>query len=157
MERLMMLYWLALFTYILMLSIVIYFDSRYFIIPDWLTLPAIGLALLYCVAGHAGTWDIVLRISLTGGLFFITGLLTSILLKKETLGGGDIKLITVVGLYKGWQEGLLIVFFSAVSALVSVLVLSALRKRKVDERIPFGVYIAICGILMETLSFFWER
>jgi leader peptidase (prepilin peptidase) / N-methyltransferase len=152
----MILYYTALSLYILLLAGVMYFDLKQFIIPNWLTLPAIALALLFCLLSRFGYLDIALRIASTGGMFLAAGFLTSFFLKKETIGGGDIKLITAVGLYKGWQEGLLIIFFSAVSALVSVLVLTALKKRKMEDRIPFGFYIALCGILYEGIEM-WYR
>jgi leader peptidase (prepilin peptidase)/N-methyltransferase len=138
--------------YLLMLAGAAYFDVRRYIIPDWITLPGIGVALFYCLVNGFGISDIVLRILSTGGLFFAVGFLTSCFLKKETIGGGDIKLMTAVGLFKGWEQGLFIILLSAFSALVSSLVLAALKKRKLEEPIPFGFFIAVCGVLVDVMS-----
>ena len=141
------------FVYILFLLGVIYFDARYFIIPNWLTFPAIGLFLICCIFQKVGIVDILLRILLSGGIFLVAGCATSFFLKKETLGGGDIKLITAVGLYLGWQVGIFIIFVSALSALVCVMVLAALKKRKLDDRIPFGFFIGLCGLIYQCVTF----
>ena len=138
------------YTFLLITALV--YDLRKMIIPNWLTYPGIILALLFCFLTGVETSDIILRMILTGGLFLGTSLLTSVILKKETMGGGDIKLITMIGLYKGWQEGLLIIFFSAVSALISVIIISVLKKGKQDDRIPFGFYIGICALFYEGLE-----
>ncbi len=135
--------------YIIFLAAVIYFDHKSFIIPNGLTFPAIALFLFFCIITKIGIWDILLRMAATGGVFIVAGLLTSLVLKKETIGGGDIKLITAIGLFKGWQDGLFIIFLSAVSALVCVLVLVVLKKRKMEDPIPFGFYIALCAVIFE--------
>jgi len=145
----MFLYGLVLFVYISFLSGVIYFDLRYYKIPDWMTLPAIVLFILYCILKNCELWDIIIRIASSGGMLLIVGFLISFLLKKDTIGGGDIKLITAVGLYKGWQEALLIIFLGSFSALISTLVLVILKKQKMDENIPFGFYVAVSGIFYE--------
>jgi Flp pilus assembly protein protease CpaA len=149
--------WVSLIAYVLLLALTLYFDAKSYIIPNWMTLPAIALFLAFCIITHVEWPEILVRVLSTGGMFFIAGLATSLLLKKETIGGGDIKLITAVGLYKGWQDGMMIIFFSAFSALACVLALSALKKRKLDERIPFGFFIAICGIFVEAVSLFGKE
>ena len=70
------------------LSGVIYFDLKYYKIPDFLTIPAIVVFLILCFLKGVDFPDIVLRIVSTGGLFMMAGLLTSYFLKKETIGGG---------------------------------------------------------------------
>lgn len=76
-----------------------------------------------------------------GGLFVISFLLAS-LLKKETLGGGDVKLFFVLALFTGLGQGLLLVIFSCIAGL-----LFALTRRKGREReFPFGPAIAAAAL-----------
>jgi leader peptidase (prepilin peptidase) / N-methyltransferase len=142
-------FWIFTVIYLAFLLGAIVFDLKTYTIPNWLTLPAIAVFFVFCLLKKAGIGDILLRVASTGGVFFLAGLATSYFLKKETIGGGDIKLITAIGLFKGWQDGLFIMFFSALSALISVLALVALKKRRMEDRIPFGFFIGLCGILYE--------
>ena len=81
-----------------------------------------------------------------GGLLLISLLLDSIL-KKDTLGGGDIKLYFVVGLYLGFAATL----FSLLLACVLGLLFAFLRKtfgKAIGEPIPFGPSIAAAAAVM---------
>ena len=81
-----------------------------------------------------------------GGLLLLSLLLDS-LLKKDTLGGGDIKLYFVVGLYLGFAATL----FSLLLACVLGLLFAFLRNRfgkAIGEPIPFGPSIAAAAAVM---------
>lgn len=80
------------------------------------------------------------------GLLLISMLLDSIM-KKETLGGGDIKLYFVVGLYLGFAATL----FSLLLACILGLLFAFLRNRfgkAIGEPIPFGPSIAAAAAVM---------
>lgn len=49
------------------------------------------------------------------------------LLGKETMGGGDLKLFALLGLYLGWQQGLLLVIASCLIGLLMAAVMGKLR------------------------------
>ena len=67
------------------------------------------------------------------------------LLGRESLGGGDIKLIAVAGLYLGAVRSLFMVMLACVLGLL----LAAARRRSEDRAIPFGPAIAgACGVLL---------
>ncbi len=83
---------------------------------------------------------------LSGGLLIAGGLLTVSLvmdkvLKKESLGGGDVKLVFMVCLYLGVLKGLLMLFVSCLSGLVFVVLLK-------KNRIPFGPSISIAAYIV---------
>ena len=81
-----------------------------------------------------------------GGPLLLSLLLDSIL-KKDTLGGGDIKLYFVVGLYLGFAATL----FSLLLACVLGLLFAFLRKtfgKAIGEPIPFGPSIAAAAAVM---------
>ena len=64
------------------------------------------------------------------------------LLKRDTLGGGDIKLLFVLGLYRTWAEMLLLLFAGCLLAL-----LWAAGKKGKGE-IPFGPFLALAWLLV---------
>ena len=59
---------------------------------------------------------------------------------KQTMGGGDIKLVFVTGLYLGWEKNLVMLWIAAVLALVY----AVLRKKK---EFAFGPAIAIATMI----------
>jgi len=103
-------------------------------IPDVLTLPGmvVGLALSF--------WTISVLKSAVGiivgvGVLWIIAVIGKLLLKQEAMGGGDIKLLGMVGAFLGPLGALLTLFFGA---LVGVVVSVPMRKR----RVPFGPFLS---------------
>ena len=54
----------------------------------------------------------VLGILTGGGVLYITGMIGDFLFKKESMGGGDIKLLAGIGAFLGWQTALLVFFLA---------------------------------------------
>ncbi len=70
------------------------------------------------------------------GLLLVLSLIMDKLLKKETLGGGDIKLFFMVGLYLGLFSSFFNLILSCIIGIIFVFILKA-------EKIPFGPCISI--------------
>ena len=69
------------------------------------------------------------------------------ILKKDSLGGGDIKLIAVCALYLGPVNMLFALIGSCVIGLVFVLIRRIRKKEGEGKAFPFGPSIALsCGI-----------
>lgn len=69
------------------------------------------------------------------------------LLGRESMGGGDIKLLFVLGLYLSWMEMILLVFVGCVLAL-----LWAAARRKHGGEIPFGPFLAAAWLAVVLFS-----
>lgn len=75
------------------------------------------------------------------GLFivmFLIGILGSKIFKKESLGGGDIKLAAVIGIILGFRLGLVAIIFSSLLALPYALGTMMLSKNK---EVPYGPFL----------------
>jgi leader peptidase (prepilin peptidase)/N-methyltransferase len=76
-------------------------------------------------------------------IFFFIYLFSLLIFKKEGMGGGDIKLMGVIGLFMGFYntiEVFVLSFF--IGAIISIILLIAKRKNGTDY-IPFGPFIVI--------------
>jgi leader peptidase (prepilin peptidase)/N-methyltransferase len=126
------------------------YDLR--IIPDKLTLPgvALGLALsptlLVRDSLAASFAQSVLGAVVGGGSLLAIALAYRYLRKIEGMGGGDIKMMAMVGAFLGWAPALLTIFVgSLLGGLVGV-VLMARSKQGLKTSVPFGVFLAPAAI-----------
>lgn len=134
--------YLLLFPALLGLSLV---DLDIMEIPDGLLIymGVVFLVFLYPHGGYLARAKEALIASLAfgGGLLLISLLLDRIL-GRETLGGGDIKLIYILAHFTGVWCGLLTIFCSCIFGLLTVLTGG---RRKKNKEFPFGPSIAAAG------------
>jgi leader peptidase (prepilin peptidase)/N-methyltransferase len=122
-------------------------DFRYHLIPDRLTLPGIGVGLLIAlISDHVSMLEAVIG----GGVGFVLFCLIAVagdrVLKKKSMGGGDIKLAAMLGLFLGWQQLLLTVFMAALLALVFILGQTLLTSTSFKARVSFGPFLMYAAL-----------
>lgn len=116
-------------------------DLEVFLIPDGCLIVAAAawlLALPFVGWDWTYVWQHLLAGLVFGGGILLLSLVMDRLLHKESLGGGDVKLFAVMGLYLGFGPSLLAVIGSCVFGLLLGLV-----KRGEDQHIPFGPAISL--------------
>lgn len=137
-------------TFISMLIIIMVSDYKYMIIPDEVLL-FFGIVLFFEILFVHGYQTLL--ISLGNGciaslcIYFLK-MVGDLVFKKESMGGGDIKLLFIFGLVLGWQLSVFSIFLASVIGLPLSLVI--LYKNNSHE-IPFGPFLSI-GALIILLS-----
>jgi leader peptidase (prepilin peptidase) / N-methyltransferase len=134
------------------LIVIFFIDLDYYIIPDVITYPglAIGLAVSF-LPGGIGIVPALVGALVGGGSLYAVALLGQFLFKKESMGGGDVKMTAMLGAFLGWQNVVLIFLLSAVIALVVSLVIMAVSaKFRQSRMIPFGPFIAVAAAIAMT-------
>ena len=91
-------------------------------------LPGLGIAVLGAAVGFGTLW--------------LVGYVGTVIARKEAMGGGDIKMMAMVGAFLGWQGILLTIFLGA---LIGTLVFVPITLFKRDELVPFGIFLALGG------------
>ena len=94
-------------------------------------------ALLHSLGGLALGFGILWLVSTVGRL----------ILKREAMGFGDVKLLGAIGACLGWQSVLFTIFFSSLSGTVVGLTLIAAGKKELQSRIPYGPHIALAALV----------
>lgn len=132
---------------ITLLMIVVISDIKYLTIPDEL-LVAVGLyfIILSLVAyGLIPTIKSMLSGIFLFALMFVVMLLGNIVFKKESLGGGDVKMMFIFGFLLGPLVGSFSIFIASILALPISFIL--LKKSK-ESIIPFGPFLLISLTLL---------
>lgn len=115
-------------------------DAREYIIPDEFTWGGLALGLLFSLVGGLPTLLPALIGAVTGfGILWLIGFVGHLILKEEAMGGGDIKMMAMVGAFLGWQGVLLTIFLGALLGTIIFLPLSLLGRKKL---VPFGVFLS---------------
>ncbi|MCF6187244.1 MAG: prepilin peptidase [Desulfobulbaceae bacterium] len=134
------------FIFFAALLVIIFIDIRHQIIPDVISLPAIVIGFVGSFFVSAVSWQqSALGILIGGGILYAIALIYYLLTKRDGMGGGDIKLLAMIGAFLGWQSLLYVVFAS--SLLGSIIGLGAMLKQQKGgrTRIPFGPFLSIAA------------
>jgi leader peptidase (prepilin peptidase)/N-methyltransferase len=116
-------------------------DAREYIIPDEFTWGGLAVGLLFSLVGGLPTLLPALLGAVTGfALLWLIGFAGQLILKEEAMGGGDVKMMAMVGAFVGWQGVLLTIFLGALLGTIIFLPLSLLGRKKL---VPFGVFLSV--------------
>lgn len=131
-------------------------DFDHLILPDRVTLGgmAAGLALSFlfpALQGQAARLPALIQsalgLALGYGLLWLVGTLGRLILKREAMGMGDVKLLGAIGACLGWQAVLFTIFVSSLSGTALGLALIAAGKKELQSKIPYGPHIALGAVL----------
>lgn len=136
---------LLLFSVLIAASLV---DLEVGLIPDRLLAAGAAGFLLLALPEGAAALPLLARGALGAASLFVPMLLLVLLFDKltgrDTMGGGDLKLLALLGLYFGWQLGLLLLILSCLLGLLLALILG---KAKPNTPFPFGPALAAAAWL----------
>lgn len=136
------------FVFTAALLAVIVIDFHHKIIPDLISLPGIVIGFLCSFINPVITWQQSgIGLLLGGGVLYAVAAGYYLFTKREGMGGGDIKLLAMIGAFLGWQSLPFVVFGSSVlGALIGI---GAMAKQKKGGRsvIPYGPFLSIAALL----------
>lgn len=129
------LHYIVLFCALLTASLI---DLDHQIIPDQISLFLVGVGLLLQALHSTGALiDGVIGGLLGGGLLLVLAVLS-----KGGMGGGDVKLITGIGIFLGWKLLLVCLFFSFVMGSLVGLGLILAKNKDMKTAVPFGPFLS---------------
>lgn len=114
-------------------------DARRYVIPDEFSLGGLGLAL--ALAGGGDRFVQALIGAAVGfGLLWAIGALGTKIFRQDAMGGGDMKMMAMVGAFLDWKGVLLTVFLGAVAGTVVFVPITLVHRGKL---VPFGIFLAL--------------
>ena len=108
-------------------------------VPNWLVYPAIGAALLYQTLAAPLT---LAQTAVGGGMAFLIFYLTAWLRPGE-LGGGDVKLATLIGISFGFPRVVWALLVGAGLGAAVALALILILRRNAKSRIPYAPFLCL--------------
>jgi leader peptidase (prepilin peptidase)/N-methyltransferase len=125
-----------------------FIDLHHKIIPDVLSLPGIlvGWAASF-VLGHISWSDSLIGMIGGGGTLFVIAFGYAHITGKEGMGGGDIKLLAMIGAWMGWRPLPLIVLISSLTGAVAGTAFLFLAGKGLRARIPFGPFLSLGALV----------
>ena len=130
-------------------------DAQHYIIPNVLILTGLifGFVIVSAIAyQRADIWYLLTRlIGAVGGgvVLWLVAVVGSAVLRKKAMGGGDIKLMVLNGLFLGaWPEQAMVIAFSALSGAIvgTILIVSGVKSRQ--SPIPYGPFLSGAAVLV---------
>jgi leader peptidase (prepilin peptidase)/N-methyltransferase len=139
--------YLASFIFTCALIVITFIDLRHQIIPDVISLPGIPIFFFLAVfVMNLTVWESLLGIFIGGGRLFLIAFVYEIITKREGMGGGDIKLLAMLGAFLGWKSLFFVLFVS--SLLGAVIGISAMIMKGQDTKyaVPFGPFLSMAAV-----------
>jgi len=156
-----------LWPYLVMLCgfiVATFVDIEHRIIPDEITLGGAVAGLLFSLlipelhqtSNHLlGGLRSLIGILIGGGCIYAMGLIGDLIFKKESMGGGDVKFMAMVGAFLGWKLALLAFFIAPFfGAIVGIIV----KIRTKESLIPYGPFLVTGSLIALFFSkeiFYW--
>ncbi len=116
-------------------------DAREYIIPDEFSIGGMVLGIALAFVGGQLPWlQAVIGAAVGFTLLWAVAWLGSKLLGQDAMGGGDIKMLAMIGAFLGWSGVLLTLFLGAALGTIIFLPLKLAGR---DKLVPFGIFLAI--------------
>jgi leader peptidase (prepilin peptidase)/N-methyltransferase len=121
-------------------------DAKTYIIPDEFTLGGAAIAFALSFAPGGVTWlQSLIGGALGFGLLWVIAVVGEWAFKKPAMGGGDIKMMLMVGAFLGPWAVLLTLFLGA---LFGTLIFAPIGM-KTGKLVPFGIFLALGAAITE--------
>lgn len=119
-------------------------DARASIIPDEITLPALGVAVVWSILFRVPDLQDMLIGLVVGGGFFAVQYFIS---RGRWIGSGDIRLGAFLGAVLGWPYVALALLLAYWIGAIVALGFVASGKKKWGSEMPFGTFLSVAGII----------
>lgn len=140
------------FSFVAALIAITVIDLYHQIIPDVISLPGIVIGLLgSLVIPQITFWSSLIGVISGGGSLFLVATVYQWLFKREGMGGGDVKLLAMIGAFLGWKAVILTIFLSSFIGSIIGITVMLIKGKDFKYAIPFGPFLALGAVI----SLFW--
>ena len=131
------------FAFAAALVVITFIDLDHQLIPDVISLPGIVVGLAFSLVSPLVTpLDAALGVLAGGGTLLAVAWLYKTFRGQEGMGGGDIKLLAMIGAFLGWQSIFVTLFVGSVIGSIIGVGLMLYERADTKLAIPFGPFLA---------------
>ena len=157
---------LVYFVFISSLLVITFIDLDHQIIPDIITLPGIPIFFLASFIDRQNIWyfkilpdklieffaflplptmtyNSVLGVLAGGGSLYLVIWTYYLIRKEEGMGGGDIKLLAMIGALLGWEGVIFTIFVASLTGTLVGMIVMLQKRKNLKLAIPFGPFLSI--------------
>jgi leader peptidase (prepilin peptidase)/N-methyltransferase len=129
------------------LIVVTFIDLDFQIIPDRISLGgiAVGLVLVYWLP--ISYKDALIGLAVGAGSLMLIIYGYYFLTKRQGMGGGDVKLLGMIGVFTGWQGVAFTIFTASLIGSVVGLTWIAVQGKDMKAAIPFGPFLSLGALI----------
>ncbi len=147
---------LAYFLFASTLIVIFFIDLDHQIIPNSITYPGIPIAVFlgstilpdpFMRSEMLGVKASVIGFIAGGGFFYLVAKVGKMVFKKDAMGGGDIKMMAMVGGLLGWKGVILTTFGGSLLGSIVGVTLIKMKGKEWGSKIPFGPYLALGALI----------
>ena len=151
--------YLFYFSFVAALIAITVIDLYHQIIPDVISLPGVGVGLLASlVLPQLTFFDSLIGFLLGGGSLFLVATLYHWVFKREGMGGGDVKLLAMIGAFLGWKAVILTILLSSLIGSITGIIIMVSKGKDFKYAIPFGPFLslgAMIALFYQNEIIFW--
>lgn len=129
-----------------LLIAITFIDLEFMIIPDSMSLGGAVIGFIFAIAGGQWLWGIVGGL-IGGGIIYAIFLLGLLLYRQETMGGGDVKMMLMVGTFLGGKSVAMAIFVAVFLGGFIGMFLIATKIKSRKDFIPFGPFLALGSLI----------
>ncbi len=135
-------------TLILFLIPISFIDLDYKLILNILTLPGMLIGILFSILLKLNNLSsAILGLILGGGFLYLIALLGKLIFKKESMGGGDIKLGAMIGVFLG-PKVVVALFLAFLFTIPIIIIGMGTGRLRVGSTLPFGPFVATAAVTL---------
>lgn len=121
-------------------------DLEHHLLPDAITLPGIAVGLGASLFLPPGLRDALIGMVAGGGVLWGIAEAYYRYSGEEGMGGGDVKMLAMVGAFLGWEQVLVTLVFSSVAGSLIGLVVIAITRGGMKYALPYGTFLALAAL-----------
>lgn len=138
---------ISAFAFSAVLIVITFIDLDHQIIPDVISLPGIPIFFLAAVLFMGLPWlESLIGVLIGGGVLYLIAFFYYLFTRREGMGGGDIKLLAMMGAFLGWKSLLFILLVSSFLGAIVGMGLMAFKGANMKYAVPFGPFLAIAAV-----------
>ena len=139
--------WIEYFVYFIFtaaLIVISFVDLQHRVVPNVISIPGIFLGFLASFLLPRITWvDSLLGILLGGGIIYLVIAVYYLFTRREGMGGGDLKLLAMIGAFLGWKGAVFSLVAGALAGSVLGLSLILFKGWSRRAQIPIGPFLSL--------------